>query len=180
MCMRVRISIPFLLLLIGCGGGPSPQFRSRVERVPASRAPAGRFRPLVAPSTLAPHCEDLRRATTGMGVRVVSFVYGEPAERRVTVTLDVQGRPTSYSDLRGDLIASDAQQGDFTAISINLLRGQALAQNRSAGGESEAIVMGMEEAMAAPNLDRPGELIQRVLSTCVTERQLPASGLPKL
>lgn len=131
------------------------------------------FVPLVPASTGTPRCEILNKPPAQMGAQVVSFVYADPPERRVTVTLDEGGIPINYSDLRGDLITSDDHQGDFTAISVNLIQGRALAHNRPASGKPEAITFSLQDALSSVTLGDPQTMLEKVLSTCRTVRPLP-------
>ncbi|MHB1193830.1 MAG: hypothetical protein ACYC6F_12375 [Longimicrobiales bacterium] len=97
---------------------------------------------------------------------MLSLIFGEPPEQRITVVLDSDGRPTSYSDIRGDLVVSDDHVGDMTMISLNLVRGQAIAQNRPASGESQAFRFPFEDALSSENLGYPQATLERVLATC--------------
>lgn len=129
-------------------------------------ASVGTFVPLVPVSSSASRCEVLRNPPPQMGHTVLSLVYGAPTERRITVSLDADGRPLRYSDRRGDLMASDGHEGDMTTISINLPERQVVAMNRRAGEAQEGIMIPFDEAADAPNLDRPLETLNRVMATC--------------
>jgi len=95
-----------------------------------TRGSAGAFVPLVPASDLYPRCDAPRSHPSGMGDQVLSIVYGEPVERRVSVGLDVEGNPVNYSDLRGDLTLPTANSGDLTSIGINFRQRFAVAMNR--------------------------------------------------
>jgi hypothetical protein len=132
-------------------------------------APASAFTPLVPASTATPRCEEFENAPGPAGTRIVSLVFGDPAEQRITVTLNADGVPVSYSDLRGDLIITDGREGDFTSIAVNLTRRQVVAGNRPDGEEGRTLFLPFDEAMSSPNLGMPREQIDRVLGSCLEE-----------
>ena len=161
------VALSLAVALTGCGHTPEPMFRTtRTGPVSMAQGSAESFVPLVAASAAVPRCEDLRHPPPELGARALSFIYGDPAERRVTVILDAEGEPTGYSDLRGDLVSSDDREGDLTSVTLNLVRRQAFASNRPASGEPLAIRMPFDEALSAASLDHPQELLERVLATC--------------
>ena len=161
------MALVVVLLLPGCARSPEPRFRSTVQGPFTAVAGAAEgFVPLVPASDKTPRCEDLRDVPRGMGSRLVSFVFGDEPEQRIAVALGDDGEPVNYSDMRGDLNASDGRDGDRTMISINLVQGHALAQNRREGGESEAFRMDLEDALDAASLGRPRTMMERILATC--------------
>ena len=154
---------------VGCSGKPEPLFRiSRGGSFTTTQESADSFAPLVSPSTATPRCEDLRNvpAWVGVGARALSLIYGDPPDRRVTVFLDADDDPTSYSDMRGDLSTSDDHQGDFTSITLNLVGGYGFGLNRPASGEPQSMRFALDDALSSATLDHPQAMLERVLSTC--------------
>ena len=72
----------------------------------------------------------------------------------------------NYSDLRGDMTLPTETSGAFTSIAINFRQGFAIAMNRQGREESDKILVGIEEALSAPQFDYPEEVIERIVSTC--------------
>lgn len=153
--------------VLGCGHPPDPQFRARMQGPLAmGRGRAVDFVPLVPASAQRPTCEDLHNVPEGMGSRVVSYVYGSPPEQRIAVVLDEEGKVRSYSDMRGDLTASDQREGDVTTIAVNLVQGHGVAQNRPERGEPESVRLELADALDAPSLGEPRRRIEEILATC--------------
>ena len=154
--------------LTACSRAPEPRFRMTV-RSPVTAIPgtAATFVPLVPASAEHPRCEDLRNLPGGMGARAVSFIFGDAPEQRIAVTLDAADAPTNYSDMRGDLNASDGRDGNLTTISINLIQGHAMVQNREEGREPVTWRLGMDDALDAANLGHPRATMRRILDTCI-------------
>ena len=160
-------ALTLLSVAAGCARTPEPMYRTTVQGpMPVRRAPAAAFVPLVPVSQASSRCEVLGNPPPQLGHTVLSLVYGTPAERRINVSLDADGKPLRYSDVRGDLIINDGHDGDMTSISINLAQRQVVAMNRRAGEAQEAIMIPFDEAADAPNLDRPMETLHRVMVAC--------------
>lgn len=156
--------IPFVS---GCGRTPDPQFRASVGGpIAMARGTAEAFVPLVPSSSRTPRCEDLRDLPGGMGPRVVSFIFGDEPEQRIAVALGDDGVPRNYSDMRGDLNASDGREGALTTIAINLVQGHAFAHNRPEGGDPEGVRLDLEDALDAVALGGPRQMMERILADC--------------
>lgn len=165
--IRSRSALVLAVLGAACSHTPEPMFlRGEPVRADATPGSAADFVPLVAPSRASPRCEDLRDLPAGMGPRVVSFIFGDGPEQRIAVTLGEDGIPRNYSDMRGDLNASDGRDGDLTAIAINLVQGHAFARNRPEGGTTTRVRMPMEEALYAESLGQPQAMMDRILAEC--------------
>lgn len=151
----------------GCGGSPPPQFRARAQRPePAVQGSAADFAPLVAQSAQVPRCEDLRDVPAALGSRVLSYIFGNPQEQRIALSLAEDGSILRYSDMRGSGTTPDGTENDLTAISIDFERGHAIALNRPRDGASEAVRFEMDDALDARSLGEPRNRMAEILAKC--------------
>lgn len=134
--------------------------------VPISPGSAPDFVALVPGSLAAPRCRDVAGAPGPRDGRTIALVYGSPAEQQVTVTLDAEGVPTKYMDVRGDLSASVERVGARTTIGLYLTEGYAVVSNRPASADPVIFEIALDEALGSPELGNPAEMLQEVLATC--------------
>lgn len=162
--MRLYGYVALAVMLLG---GCVANNQRTVGPVPISQASVQDFVVLVPSSPAAPRCEDVAGPPGLRDGRNVALVYGSPAERQVTVTLDVDGIPARYMDVRGDLSMSGDRVGDRTTIGLYLTEGYAVVSNRPASGDPVILEIPIEEALSSPELGNPAGMLQEVLTTCV-------------
>ena len=151
------------LFLSGC---TSVVYQRLSDGVPVSRGSAATFFPLVPNSSGASHCKEPTAAPLGPGGRAVALVYPGPPERQVTVTLDQDGVPTKYVDVRGDLSVSDDRAGDRTTIGLYLDQGYAVLSNHPKSGEAVVVEVPLDEVLTSDALGDPSDMMQHVLTVC--------------
>ncbi len=158
---------PVLFTIDGCGGDPEPMYRVRVSdsRSYSVGSPA-EFVAIVPVSEAPGRCESHPDAPLPVGTSSATMAFGEPVVQRVTITLDVEGEPINYSDIRGDLISSDDYDGDQTRIFLNLRLGHAFATNRPEDDDEQTLRMTLDEAYEAESLGNPRGILERVLEEC--------------
>jgi hypothetical protein len=164
--MVMKLLSTVALVAVPLGGCSTTPYQRVKEPIPISQTTAAEFSAVVPPSTGLAHCEVRESDSANPGGRVITLIHDEPAERRITVSLDAEGTPTKYMDVRGDLSTSDYRGGDRTTIGLYLAQGDAIAGNRSSGQELEVFEIPLEEATGSQNLGNPGEMLERVLTRC--------------
>ena len=145
-------------------------YQRTIGAVPISPGSADGFEALVPRSSAAPRCETVAGPPGLRDARSVALVYGLPAEQQVTVTLDADGVPTRYLDVRGDLTTPEADVGDRTTIGLYITQGYAVVSNRRASADPVIFEIPLDEALASPELDDPAGMLEEVLATCVEAR----------
>jgi hypothetical protein len=166
--MKPHIYVPLAVVLFtGCVATG----QRTMGPVPISAGSARDFVALVPSSPATPRCEDVAGPPGPRGGRNVALVYGSPAERQVTVTLDAGGTPTRYMDVRGDLSMSADNVGDRTTIGLYLTEGYAVASNRPASGAPVMFEIPLDEALSSAELGDPAGKLEEVLTTCVEARE---------
>lgn len=124
------------------------------------------FSALVPTSDGAPRCEDPTHAPVPAGGRAVALEYADPPAQQVTVTLNENGIPTKYLDVRGDLSTGDDRAGDRTTIGLYFTEGYAVLSNRPAGGAPVVLEVPLAEALSSDRLGDPDGRLQDVLAAC--------------
>lgn len=152
-------------LLAGCSTSP---YSGPNERAPLLQGTAAEFSALIQPATGPAHCETRVSEAGEAGARVHSLVHEGRVGRLIAVTVDDQGSPIRYMDVRGN--TSDAFSGDRTTIGLYLPEGYAVAGNRPSGQRLEAVEIPLDEALESPNLGNPGGMMEQVLSRCSVTR----------
>jgi len=124
------------------------------------------FSALVPSSDGAPRCVDPTEAPVERGGRAVAQVREGSRDQQVTVTLDQDGTPTKYLDVRGDLSVADDHVGDRTTIALFLTEGYAVLSNRPAHGEPIILQVPLAEASSSDRLGNPDDRLRDVLAAC--------------
>ena len=166
--MRLHAYVAFAVMFLSNGCVATNQ--RTVGPVPISPGSAQGFVALVPSSSAAPRCEDVSGPPGLHDGRSVALVYGSPAEQQITVTLDAEGMPTKYMDVRGDLSMFDDDVGDRTTIGLYLTEGYAVVSNRAASADPVIFEIPLDEALESPELGDPAGMLQEILTTCVAAR----------
>lgn len=96
----------------------------------------------------------------------MALIFPPPLDRQVTVTVDDEGVPFRYVDVRGDLSTKVERSGDRTTIGLYLDEGYAVLSNRVGAGTPEMLEVPLEEVFTSPRLGNPRETMRRVLDSC--------------
>lgn len=168
------------IVLVACalvfGGCVTQSYQRPDAPIPLARGSIESFAPLVPSSTGTPRCESAARAPVQPGGRAVALVYPSPSAQQVTVTLDRDGVPTKYLDVRGDL-SEAAPDGDRTTIGLYLTEGYAVLSNRPESGDPAVLEVPLEEALSSDRLGNPDAKLREVLTVCAaTVRRDPQGG----
>ena len=133
------------------------------------------FRPAVPAVDTGSACiasADLR-LPNGHSVLLMQFGPEAAPLRQIMVDLDSAGRPTRYSDMRGDLVSpagntsSDASPGGLrTVIQIDLLQQVGMVENQGGGRASERFAVRGPGILVASALGTPATMVLRVIQEC--------------
>ncbi len=162
--MRRITAIAASLALAACTTSPAP---ATSGPVPLSYGDAATFEPLVAMSSAGASCVQPAEAHLPSGARSVAMRYAGPPERQVTVTLDAEGTPIRYLDVRGDLTEADGDARDRTTIGLFLEQGYAVLSNRRAADTPSMLEVPLDDLVASPRLGNPEAVMAQVLDRCV-------------
>lgn len=112
-------------------------------------------------------------SSAGQKLMFVSFNPGSTRARNVSVTLNRDGVPIRYSDLRGDLrgpmhpsVTPDNPIGMRTSIAIDLRDTTAMLSNERQGRGYQLLRVKGPDILTAPNLGVPGDMIARIVREC--------------
>lgn len=161
--MRKFVIVCAVLLPLGCTTS-APQ--RTTGPVPLARGDAASFSPMVSPTSTGPRCIEASDEDVAAGRRALAVRYAGPPARQVTVTLDADGVPTRYMDVRGDLEGSGDDAGDRTTIGLYLEQGYAVLSNRSRGSDPTMLEVPVEEVLTSASLGDPSAVIDGVLESC--------------
>ena len=150
------------VLVGGCSAASDPRLLGPVPIAPGS---ASQFSALVPVPSGPQRCEVGERDDQTEG-RVLSLVRETKVQQRISVTLDAEGVPVRYIDVRGDVFSVGDDGGDRTTIGLYLAEGYAVAANRVAGRSPELLEIPLAEARVSANLNLPGVRMEEVLSQC--------------
>lgn len=139
-----------------------------VGPVPLARGSASAFTPLVTRWSGSAQCSEPSAAPLDLGARAVALVFSGEEPRQITVTVGPDGTPRRYVDVRGDLSESDGRSRDRTTIALYLDQDYAVLSNREGAGPPKILEVPLAEALDAPQLGNPSEMIERVLALCGT------------
>jgi hypothetical protein len=160
------VAILVMVLCAGLGACVTNSALRPDAPVPLTRGSADSFSPLVAAPTSTPRCEDRDPPALAEGERAVALIYPPPLKRQITVTVDGEGVPFRYVDVRGDMTTEVDRAGDRTTIGLYLDEGYAVLSNREGTGTPEMLEVPLAEVLTSPRLGNPRETMLEVLDRC--------------
>jgi hypothetical protein len=110
-------------------------------------------------------CDTVERPGSQAPLYLLSFRRSNRAVRNVSVEFDSAGRPTHYSDLRGDLRLE--KTGPQTSVVLSFRDGTARALNEWPGRAGEMAVGELSAALQARSLGYPQRMIDLIRTRCV-------------
>ena len=134
--------------------------------VPLVSGEADSFHPLVTASATGSTCVQPSDEALPPGARAVAMRFSGLPERQVTVTLDGDGNPIKYLDVRGDLSERDDEVGDRTTIGLFLPQGYAVLSNRPSSEAPVMLEVPVDDVVSSSRLGNPRAVMNEVLETC--------------
>ncbi len=154
---------------------PEPIVRKRVVASFLARgADVSEFVPLVPAVDTGGQCGVIPSGMFKAGESALWYTFGPPGQmtRTIVVQFDSTGRPTRYSDARGDLRSPPESDtplpcaGPRTTISLNLLEHTGALQNERANPPEVALRVMGSDLVDAANLGTPSAMIERITREC--------------
>ncbi|MBT8487956.1 MAG: hypothetical protein HKN72_07400 [Gemmatimonadetes bacterium] len=161
--VRSAAALTAAIAVAACSVTPAPRTSGPVPLVSAD---AASFAPLVPTSATESSCVQPSGAPLPPGGRAVAMRYSGPPHRQVTVTLDGDGNPIKYLDVRGDLSENDGDAGNRTTIGLFLEQGYAVLSNRSAAEAPVMLEVPVDDVVSSSRLGNPREVMHEVLESC--------------
>lgn len=154
------VSFAVVVALTGCASAPVP---AGLDPIMTDGA-ADEFVALVSATDSRATCRVSVIPNTPWAAQYEVSI-GEPVDRMLVLTVDDDGAPLRYADVRGDVFWGGGPAEPLTTISLDFERGRGYAFNAE-GLDALGLRFDPETALRAESLDSPADRIAFVESTC--------------